>query len=386
MNQKELNELRRRFRLDRTGFNRVYGCFVNGNKEIVSDLDESFGYMPEAEAERYLGLLKKVLSGRLGKNLIDIVFSTQQVMEGEEHKLLSALRDSELKDRETRTAFYQKVIDQLDMEGGNYLLLMSHERYDVPHRGGDDELQPDASDQTFSYFVCGVYPVKEGKAELGYFPQENEFHNLAAGQIVCPPELGFLFPAFDDRAANIYNALYYSRGLVDIHEEFITGVFQTEKVPMSSGAQKLAFSDVLCESLGSDCSLDLVRSVHGEIRERLLLHKESKAPEMPEIYVEDVDDILKNNGISDEKVSAFHEACSRQLGQQPALNPVNLMETNKFEMTTPQGKITVDPDYTDLIRTEVIDGRTCLVIPVDESVVVNGIDVSTGGAHDGEDS
>ena len=210
MNQKELNELRRRFRLDRTGFNRVYGCFVNGNKEIVSDLDESFGYMPEAEAERYLGLLKKVLSGRLGKNLIDIVFSTQQVMEGEEHKLLSALRDSELKDREVRTAFYQKVIDQLDMEGGNYLLLMSHERYDVPHRGSDDELQPDASDQTFSYFVCGVYPVKEGKAELGYFPQENEFHNLAAGQIVCPPELGFLFPAFDDRAANIYNALYLS--------------------------------------------------------------------------------------------------------------------------------------------------------------------------------
>ena len=102
MNQKELNELRRRFRLDRTGFNRVYGCFVNGNKEIVSDLDESFGYMPEAEAERYLGLLKKVLSGRLGKNLIDIVFSTQQVMEaahcpagfgaegpGDPHRILS---------------------------------------------------------------------------------------------------------------------------------------------------------------------------------------------------------------------------------------------------------------------------------------------------------
>ena len=43
MNQKELNELRRRFRLDRTGFNRVYGGFVNGNKEIVSDLDESVG-------------------------------------------------------------------------------------------------------------------------------------------------------------------------------------------------------------------------------------------------------------------------------------------------------------------------------------------------------
>lgn len=144
-------------------------------------------------------------------------------------------------------------------------------------------------------------------------PSHN-FRGASTGHVLGAPELGFLFPTFDDRAANIYNALYYSRGLVDIHEEFITGVFQTEKVPMSSGAQKLAFSDVLCESLGSDCSLDLVRSVHGEIRERLLLHKESKAPEMPEIYVEDVDDILKNNGISDEKVSAFMRPAAGQLG------------------------------------------------------------------------
>ena len=384
MNQKELNELRRRWKPDKNAISRIYGCFVNGNKEIVTDLDESLGMMTQEEAEKYLSLLKKALSGALGKNLIDIVFSTRQVMTGEEHRMLMELRTSGAKDARVRQAFYQKVIQSLDMGESNYLLLLASDSYDVPHRNRD-ALRAEGSDEVFSYILCAVCPVKTGKTELGYFSGDNEFH-CAASQTVAAPELGFLFPAFDDRAANIYNALYYSRGLVDIHEEFITGVFQTEKVPMSSGAQKLAFSDVLCESLGSDCSLDLVRSVHGEIRERLLLHKESKAPEMPEIYVEDVDDILKNNGISDEKVSAFHEACSRQLGQQPALNPVNLMETNKFEMTTPQVKITVDPDYTDLIRTEVIDGRTCLVIPVDESVVVNGIDVSTGGAHDGEDS
>ena len=386
MNQKELNEIRRRFKPDRTAISKVYGCYVSSARQIISYIDAPMGLMSQEEQEMFLNLLKKSLSGALGRNLIDIVFSTAQVADSDEHRLLQTLRQTALQDPNAREMLYRRIIDSIDMGDSSYLILLAADAYDVPRRGSDDQVLADGSDTVFKYFVCSICPVKDPTLALRYSDELSEFHSCSTGRIASPPELGFLFPAFDDRAANIYNALYYSRGLVDIHEEFITGVFQTEKVPMSSGAQKLAFSDVLCESLGSDCSLDLVRSVHGEIRERLLLHKESKAPEMPEIYVEDVDDILKNNGISDEKVSAFHEACSRQLGQQPALNPVNLMETNKFEMTTPQVKITVDPDYTDLIRTEVIDGRTCLVIPVDESVVVNGIDVSTGGAHDGEDS
>ena len=98
MNQKEVSELRRRWRLEKSAVSRIYGCYVNCNKEIVSDLDESLGMMPEEEAEKYLGLLKKSLSGALGKNLIDIIFSTQQVMDSEEHKLLSALCSSAYKE------------------------------------------------------------------------------------------------------------------------------------------------------------------------------------------------------------------------------------------------------------------------------------------------
>ena len=386
MNQKEVSEIKKRFKPDKDNISRIYGCYVNAAREIVTTLDMSVGLMEQEEAELYFKLLKKTLSGTLGKNLLDIEFSTAQVENSDEHRLLQGLRSSHLRDAGLRDALYQRIIESLDFGEDSYVILLVCDSYDVPFKGSDDEIFEEGSGEVFDYILCCICPVKDAKSALRYIADEHNFRGASTGHVLGAPELGFLFPTFDDRAANIYNALYYSRGLVDIHEECITGVFQTEKVPMSSGAQKLAFSDVLCESLGSDCSLDLVRSVHGEIRERLLLHKESKAPEMPEIYVEDVDDILKNNGISDEKVSAFHEACSRQLGQQPALNPVNLMETNKFEMTTPQVKITVDPDYTDLIRTEVIDGRTCLVIPVDESVVVNGIDVSTGGAHDGEAS
>ena len=110
MNQKEISELKRRFRPDKSAIGRIYGCYVGGSREVISDIDESLALMPLEEAEKYLGLLKKALSGSLGKNLIDIVFSTRQVADSDEHRLLMRLRDSGLKDGQARQEFYQKVI------------------------------------------------------------------------------------------------------------------------------------------------------------------------------------------------------------------------------------------------------------------------------------
>ena len=76
MNQKELNEIRRRFKLDKNAISRIYGCYVNSNKEIIAHIDASMGLMSQEEQEMYLGLLKKALSGTLGRNLIDIEFAT----------------------------------------------------------------------------------------------------------------------------------------------------------------------------------------------------------------------------------------------------------------------------------------------------------------------
>ena len=65
MNQRELGELRRRFRPEKSAISRVYGCYVNSSREIIAYIDQSLGLMPQEEAEKYLGLLKKALSGTL---------------------------------------------------------------------------------------------------------------------------------------------------------------------------------------------------------------------------------------------------------------------------------------------------------------------------------
>ncbi len=382
MNQKELREIRKRFTLDKDSISHVYGCYVNAAKDIVARMDMSMGLMEQEEAELYLKLLKKSISGTLGKNLLDIEFSTKQVEDSDEHRLLQALRQSHLRDEDMRELFYKKVIESLDFGDDSYVILLASDSYDIPFKGRDDELWEEGSNEVFDYIICCICPVKDARASLRYFAEEQNFRGASSGHVLGNPELGFMFPSFDDRSTNIYNALYYSRGLVDIHHEFIDGIFHIEKSPMSAGAQQHAFTDVLCESLGEDCSLDVVKAVHGQIRQQLLVHKESKDPEVPELFVEDLDDGLKHSGVPEEKVEIFNEACRKEFGDQSILNPINVMESKKFEMKTPEVKITVDPEYTYLITTQEIDGSQDLLFPAGEGVTVNGVVISVG---DGEE-
>ena len=146
MNEKEISEIRRRFRPDRSGISHIRGCYVNENREIVSQFDQSLGLMSQEESEKLLAILRRTLSGTLGKNLADITFSTQQVVDSEEHRLLMALRGSSLADEEAVQALFQRVISSLTLEG-NYLILLAHDTYDVPYRAKDGERMDDASDR-----------------------------------------------------------------------------------------------------------------------------------------------------------------------------------------------------------------------------------------------
>ena len=51
------------------------------------------------------------------------------------------------------------------------------------------------------------------------------------------------------------------------------------------------------------------------------------------------------------------------------------METNKFELKTPDVVIKVNPARTDLVETRVIDGVRYVLVRADGGVEVNGIDV-----------
>ena len=150
MNEKEISEIRRRFRADKSNITHVRGCYVNEKQEIVSQFDQPLSLLPQEECENMLSVLRRTLSGTLGKNLIEMSFTTAQVVDSDEHRLLMALRDSKLTDEEAVRMFFEKVIASYRPEG-TYLILLANDTYDVPYRAKDGETLEDASENIYNY-------------------------------------------------------------------------------------------------------------------------------------------------------------------------------------------------------------------------------------------
>ncbi len=373
MNTKEIGELRRRMRRDRSNMTAIYGCYVSGQKEIISEFKLSTGTMPENEAEKYFTLLKRTLSGGIGKNLIDISFRTAQVAESPEHKLLMDLRSSALDQEELRLELYRKIIENAQIQD-NFLILLGCDRYDVPFKSKDDELQADASEETYTYICCAVCPVKQSKANLRYIAEEKQFHDGGVSFVAAAPEVGFLFPAFDDRSTNIYNALFYTHSPKMDHSELVSALFNVA-TPKPAYEQKKSFEALLGSTLGDSCNLEVVQAVHEQICQSIEMHKESKVAEPLMISKEQVKTALHISGVPQENISKFSVEYDEVFGFEAQLHPTNIIDHRKMDIVTPDVTIQVNPERSDLIQTRVIGGVKYILICADESVEVNGVPV-----------
>lgn len=377
MNEKEIGEIRRRLRPEKNTVSHICGCYVNEKREVISMFDQPVLRMSAEETEAYLALFKRSLSGTVGKNLIGVEFATRQVAEGDEHKLLMALRDSDLHDIDAVKAFYDRVIQNLTIEG-NYVILLAHDTYDVPYRAKDGERMDDASSEVYSYIVCSICPVKGVKPALSYDFDDSIFHNRDGGWVVSAPALGFLFPAFDNRATNLYNALYYCHDVKENHREFADAVFHAE-IPMPAAAQKETFQSVLEETLAEECNYDVVQGVSDQMTRRIEEHQENKDSDPPTVTVREMRAALESCGVSPERAEAFEDRCGESFGADAAISPQNLVDTKQMEIRTPDVVIKVSPERSDLIETRVINGTKYILICAEEGVEVNGVNIRIDG-------
>ena len=376
MNRKEIAEIRRRFNLDKNAISRVRGCYVNEKREIVATFDKPMLSFPQEEAEKYLSIFKRTLAGIPGRNLIEIEFRPDQVMEGEAHGLLMGLKNTALSVDSGVERLCERIIESLDLEG-NYLILMMHDAYDVPFKHSDENKVDVISEEVFNYMLVSVCPVKLTKPALSYFADDNDFHALEPDWVVAPPELGFMFPTFDDRATNIYGALYFTKDASNLHEEFIDAVFAAD-APMPAPEQREVFQAVLEEALDEDLNLNVVQAVHDTLRERLEEHDKDKSAEPLEISRREVVNLLESCGVPDEKLTAFEEKYDAEFGENIPLRAANVVEPKKFEVRTPDVVVQVNPDRSDLVETRVIDGQRYILIRAEEGVEVNGVNISIG--------
>ena len=373
MNTKEVGEIRRHLRRDRSNITKLYGCYVNDNREIISRFTLSTGMMSENEGEKYFGLLKRTLSGSIGRNLIDINFSTAQVADSPEHRFLMELRKCQCADEALREQFLEKVIASVSLDS-SYLVLLGCDSYDVPFKSKDGESQSDNSDETYIFLICAICPVKQTQPKLHYVPEEKQFHDGGMQNIVSAPELGFLFPAFDNRATNIYNALYYTHSPKESHETFVDSIFHTN-IPKPAAQQKQSFEAILGSALDEECSLDVVQTVHDQICQRIAMHKEARVADPLTVNRDEVKQILTSCGVSEPHVAKFGIDMDEAFGHEAQLHPKNIINDKRFEIRTPDVTIQVSPDRADLIETRIIGGVKYILIPADEAVEVNGVNI-----------
>lgn len=384
MINKEVAELRRRFKQERGNIQTVYGCYVNTKGEIITKFKETLEMMPLDEQEKYLNLLKKALGGSMGKTLNDIVFRTKQVVDSEEHKLLMELRRSKLNNEEALDKLYNKIALSLELDV-NYLILLAYDSYDVPYKSADGMYQDDAGDTQHNYFVCAVCPVKETTAVLHYDSAAAAFRDRGVDWVVYPPELGFTFPAFDDRGTNIYAALYYSRSAVTGYDTFLNNIFNVRPI-MPVKAQRDTFKDVLADSLGGDCSADVVQDIHSELHGLIAEHKEAKLPETLKLSSKQVQQIISACGVDSAKTEDFAGKYTAAFGEDAEIPPQNLMNDRVLEYRNDNVVVRVNPDRQDLVHARCINGVKYLLVNVSEGIELNGISVTIPAENkNGED-
>ena len=372
MKEKEIAEIRRRYRSDKSNISRICGCYVDSKKEIISEFDQSLGMMTEEDANGMLSLLKKALSGHIGTNLLEIEFTTQEVNESQEYALLSKLKSTELKDTEVRAELYKKIIENLEFDG-SYLILLAHDNYDVFDITADG-MRSEESTTVFSYVICAVCPVKEGKASMSYYFPEKCFRTICADTVLSRPEIGFIFPVLEDRETNIYKAAYYTKNLENNYSQLVNALFAKE-APMPPKEQKQTFGEVLEQTVGEECSLRLVSSIHAQINEIIEENKAEKEEALPFITKDDAAQMLRFCGIPEDKVEAFEKGFDESFGENAEIPPSNLASTKQLQIETPEVSVKVNAGCSDMVQSRIIDGVKYILIRADNDITVNGVNI-----------
>ncbi len=372
MTEKEIREIRRRFRPNKSNIVTIKGCIVDNEKNIKSYINQSMINTISDDCEKLLSIMKKTLSGGIGTNLIDLEYKSTDIMDCDEHKILLEMRNSALRNDDLLNIFYSRVIESVHFDG-SFAILLAADNYDVFSYTKSGEREEDSS-TVFSYIICALCPIKQSSTGLYFSDFDNSFRSVESHLILGNPEVGFMFPSFDDRAANIYKAQLYTRNIDDIHSDFIKNIFNVE-IPMASTEQKDTFEDCLTETLAEECNFNVIRAVHDQISEMVQEHKITKQEEPLRLSKTTFKNVLKNCGIADSKVENFESTFDERFGKNAEFAPQSIIDIKKFEVATPYVSIKVDPERSDLISTQIINGSRYILIRANDGVEVNGVNI-----------
>lgn len=423
MNKKDILELKRRLKKDYCTFSKVCGCYVNGEKNIILKFRENFLNLEEAEYHKYLDISNKVLSGTVGNNLLELNFPVGGENSNERQVSLMQLKNSQLKDDDILDEFYQLIIDNYEYTG-NFIVLIYHDRYDVMTRTKDN-IKLDESEETYEYVLCAICPVTLTDPGLSYSDSENRIKARHRDWVVDVPTSGFLFPAFIDRSSDVNSVIYYTKNAKDPHPEIMESVLgcpekQTTAIIRDSFHAMVVDAFGVDEEKGALVFMELQENLNAMVEEFDATYGDTDA-EPTALTSKDMQNLLADSGVSEEIAEELEKAFSeyfedgfplaetlldskalkaneqrkkegrlikqvetlqvkleemKQMSEEPG-KPEDALQTETAQ-DTPDSEydivLHVNPEKIPYIKSRVIDGQKCIVIPVndEEQATVNG--------------
>ena len=391
-------ELKRRLKKDQCTFTKMCGCYVNGNKEKILTFQETFLNLEEEEFYKYLEIARKVLSGTVGNNLLELSFPLEEEEPGHRQHSLMAIRADGLKNTELVDILYDQIIQYYDFVG-NYLILLFHDAYDVMTKTSDG-ISVDESEEVFEYILCAICPVELSKPGLGYLEGENRIGSRIRDWVVGVPEQGFIFPAFTDRSTDIHSVMYYTKNAKDTHPELMEGVLGCASI-RTGMEKKKAFQEIILNAVpDEDKAKNLLLDMQSEIND-YVIEQEEAYPESEEpilLTQETVTTLMKNIEIPEHVSEKIEKSFQEEFVDEPPVceqmldsKALSLCEQRKKEKelqhqivtlqkrlndSQEEGQITlnVSPEKASEITADFIDGQRCLIIPINENehATVNG--------------
>ena len=436
MRKKDILELKKRFKKDHCTFTKMCGCYVNGEKNILLKFRETFLNLEEDDYFKYLEIAKKVLSGTIENNILELNFELNEEHVNEKQLEFMKLKNSQLKDDLLLDDFYNSIINNYDYEG-NFLILIFHDAYDIITKTKDNA-KLDESEEVYEYILCAICPVELSKAGLRYFEEENSIKSRTRDWVVEAPSNGFVFPAFINRTTDVNSIMYYTKNAKDTHPELMENVLGCPS-KQTNTEKKETFNDILRDALGPDEKksdhffMEIQESLNNKIEEHNIIHEDSETP----IFLTDevIQDILNESGVPDEITTKIEKSYAESFGDTPPVadilidnkalaakdqkkkeemleKQVRILE-NKLERVTQDNSLNteaavevdsnnlieenenntfndnlsevdnnydivlqVKPEKVSKIKSEIINGQKCIIIPVDEDehTNVNGVE------------
>lgn len=322
LRNKDILELKRRFKKEACTITKMCGCYVDGNKDKIVKLDETFLNLEDEEFFKYLEIAKKALSGTIGNNLLELSFAREEEEPGGKQQYLLGLRESGLRNPELLEHLYDMIIENYDYVG-NYLILVFHDAYDIITKTNDD-LKLDESEEVYTYLLCAICPVNLSKPGLGYREDEHRIGVRKQDWVVGVPDVGFLFPSFSERSADIHSLTYYVRDARDSHRDFIETALgcgakrtATEEQNTFNSIVKTAIAPIVENS--DAMLLEIQEKLNGlaEEHEAAMEDLVVVEPEAFTLTTEIIKDVMSGHNIPDATVTRIQEHFSEEFSDKP---------------------------------------------------------------------